>query len=94
MGVFADIHRIWVTIDNKLYIWNYLNEKDLVQYAELDEKEIISAVAVVKPKPGVFSKDVQRLLVVATPVEVFILELTFTNGSFIGDLHYSESFSH
>lgn len=91
MGVFPDIFRIWITIDNKLFIWNCLNEKDLVEYGELDEKEIITAVAVVKPKPGVFGEDVQRLLVIATPVEVFLLELTFSGESFIGELRYAES---
>jgi len=79
MGIFPEIHRAWVTIDNKFFIWSYLDGSDFNEYDELDQ--IIISAGLVKPKPGVFKDYVKYLLVLATPVEVVLVALTFNNNT-------------
>lgn len=87
MGLFPQIHRAWLTIDSKLYLWAYTpvdqdgnamrGSDDFYVYEGLSQ--IIVCVALVVPRQGVFVDNVQWLLVVATPVEVTLLGITFCN---------------
>nr|CAG4708404.1 unnamed protein product [Naegleria fowleri] len=79
MGIFPEIHRAWITIDNKFFIWSYLDGSDFNEYDELDQ--VIISAGLVKPKPGVFKDYVKYLLVLATPVEVALVALTFNNNN-------------
>eukprot|EP00939_MAST-03C_sp_MAST-3C-sp1_P002724 g2724.t1 len=78
------IDRVWITVDNTLYLWHYTsasgNNWDI--YDGLDQ--VIVSVALVKPKPGVFdhqyvkhSSTVEYVLVIATTVEVVVLTVSF-----------------
>ncbi|KXS19356.1 nucleoporin-domain-containing protein [Gonapodya prolifera JEL478] len=76
MGLFPEISRAWVTIDNRLILWDYESQSDLFMFE--DQEQVILSVAIAKPMIGVFIDTVQYLLVVATPLEVFLLGITFS----------------
>jgi nuclear pore complex protein Nup155 len=72
MGLFADLNHAWVTIDNALYLWDYTNPNpDVIGFEE--QSNSITAVKMVKPRAGVFVKDITHLLVVATTAEMILL---------------------
>ena len=72
MGIFAEINHAWVTIDNACYLWDYTNPNpELVGFEE--QPNSITAVRLVMPKPGVFVSNINRLLVIATTVEMFLV---------------------
>ena len=75
MGLFAEFNHAWVTIDNACYLWDYtLTNPDLVGFEE--QPNSITAVRLIKPKPGVFVPSVTRLLVVATTVDLILVGLS------------------
>jgi len=79
MGLFPEINRAWVTIDNRLYLWNYEEGNDILPWDELDQ--IIVSVGLANPKANVFEdSDIKYVLVLATPVEVVLLVVKF-NGN-------------
>ena len=53
MGIFPEINRVWMTIDNNLYLWNYdgPEEGEIINTHE-DPDQVIVNVALVKPLPG------------------------------------------
>lgn len=74
MGVFPEISRCWITIDNKLILWNI---KDSTDYQSIDEiKHTILKVALVKPKKDMFVDYVNHLLLIATPFDVYLLAVS------------------
>ena len=36
-GIFADISRVWITVDHRIYLWNYSDTSDLTYYDGLQE---------------------------------------------------------
>ncbi|KAE8443895.1 hypothetical protein EG329_001304 [Mollisiaceae sp. DMI_Dod_QoI] len=72
MGLFAELNHAWVTIDNALYLWDYTNPNPEVIGFE-EQTNSITAVKMVKPRAGVFVKDITHLLVVATTAEMILL---------------------
>ncbi|KAF9914439.1 hypothetical protein BX616_008291 [Lobosporangium transversale] len=79
MGLFPEIGRVWITIDHRLFLWNYADGGNYESYEELDQ--IIVNVALVKPKPDTFDDKVEYLLVIATPIEVHLLGMSVGFGS-------------
>ncbi|ELW53479.1 Nuclear pore complex protein Nup155 [Tupaia chinensis] len=77
MGVFPAISRAWLTIDSDIFMWNYEDGGDLAYFDGLSET--ILAVGLVKPKSGIFQPHVRHLLVLATPVDIVILGLSYAN---------------
>ncbi|KAE8636462.1 hypothetical protein XENTR_v10003006 [Xenopus tropicalis] len=77
MGVFPEISRAWLTIDSDIFMWNYEDGGDLAYYDGLSET--ILSVGLVKPKAGIFQPHIRFLLVLATPVDIVILGLSFAN---------------
>ena len=72
MGLFADLNHAWVSIDYALYLWDYtLPDPPLIGFE--DGKEPITAVDLVKPRPGVFLPSITRLLIIATTVKIYIV---------------------
>jgi nuclear pore complex protein Nup155 len=72
MGIFAELHHAWVSIDNALYLWDYTHPNpELIGYEELSQ--LINGVTLVKPRPGVFVKDITHLLVVTTPSDLHLI---------------------
>lgn len=82
MGLFPQINRAWLTVDSNLFLWAYApfrapaHPPDLYVFEGLSQ--IIVSVALVPPRPGVFVESVEYILVVATPVEVTLLGVTFS----------------
>ncbi|CAL2042160.1 unnamed protein product [Caenorhabditis brenneri] len=64
MGFFTQINRVWVVIDNNLYMWNYETNDDLA-FFDSSESAILK-VALVSIKTGVFEANIQYGLVVGT----------------------------
>ncbi|XP_068106698.1 nuclear pore complex protein Nup155 [Hyperolius riggenbachi] len=77
MGVFPEINRAWLTIDNDIFMWNYEDGGDVAYFDGLSET--ILSVGLVRPKDGIFQPHIRYLLVVATPVDIVILGLSFAN---------------
>ncbi|XP_049594009.1 nuclear pore complex protein Nup155 [Syngnathus scovelli] len=75
MGVFPEITRAWLTIDNDIFMWNYEDGGDVAYFDGLIET--ILAVGLVKPKQGILQPHIHYLLVLATSVDVVILGVSF-----------------
>jgi len=79
MGLFAEIGRAWITVDNKLFLWNFSGGDDFQCFD--DQSNNILSVKLVKPRPGVFVDTVTHVLLVATEFDIFILGVSATpNG--------------
>ncbi|KAH9446801.1 hypothetical protein Pst134EA_030705 [Puccinia striiformis f. sp. tritici] len=79
MGIFPEIQRAWFTVDNRLFLWDYRDGNDFASFEQLEE--IISAIAITKPKPGLFVADIQHLLVISTPLMVTIVGLSLKSST-------------
>lgn len=55
-------YRAWITIDNKLYLWNYLFPQECEIYEGVSE--IILSVSLAAPKPGMFVDTIKYVLVI------------------------------
>lgn len=72
MGLFAELNHAWVTVDNCLYLWDYTHPNpELIGYE--DNEHSITSVKLVAPKPGVFVKEINYMLVIATSADMFLL---------------------
>ncbi|KAI8929792.1 Non-repetitive/WGA-negative nucleoporin C-terminal-domain-containing protein [Entophlyctis helioformis] len=78
MGIFPEVNRVWISIDNRLYLWNYedIGEQPINTFD--DQEQIIIAAALVRPVPGVFLEQIEYVLVVATPLEIILLGVAFS----------------
>ena len=91
-GLLPAIQRAFLTLDNRLYVVNYHDPSDYYAYTDL--QQLIITVALVTPKPGIFAPSIPYLLLLATPVEVHLLAVTFTTASFTSPLTlYPTAFS-
>ncbi|KAI5740100.1 hypothetical protein M8J76_000495 [Diaphorina citri] len=71
MGLFPEINRAWLAVDNQIYIWDYEHRTDISFFDGLNNT--IIGVGLVKPKPNIFKSNVKYLLVLSTIMEVVIL---------------------
>ena len=76
MGILPEINRAWVTIDNRLYLWNYEQPDQVTEYEGLDDSDVIVSVALSAPKEGIFLNNITYVLVVATLSEVTLFAVT------------------
>jgi nuclear pore complex protein Nup155 len=93
MGLMPEIDRAWVTIDNRLFLWDYVegcvqhslypsslrtdshpNSEEISSFS--DQPDVITYVATVQPKPGVFIDEISRLLVLCTPISVLLIGIS------------------
>ncbi|KAL6309880.1 nucleoporin [Sparassis latifolia] len=74
MGLMPEIERVWVTIDHSLFLWDYIDVHVLDSFA--DQPDVITDVALVKPRPGIFIDEITYLLVLCTPVSVVLIGLS------------------
>lgn len=84
VGLLPEINRAYITVDEKIFLWNYTEGSENFQFYKLPQ--VIISCALVCPKPTVFHKDVRFLLAVATTVEVVLLGLEFQGDSVYGEL--------
>ncbi|KAK4188288.1 Nucleoporin NUP170 [Podospora australis] len=74
LGLFPSIGYAWATIDSDLFLWDYSHPSpELVGFEEA--QHTITAVALVKPKAGVFVSTITHILVVATTNDLILLGL-------------------
>lgn len=79
MGIFPEISRCWITIDNKLILWNI---KDSADFQTIDDiKHTILKVALVKPKPNMFVDYVHHLLLITTPFDIYVLAISYNEST-------------
>ncbi|KAI6646340.1 Nuclear pore complex protein [Oopsacas minuta] len=74
-GVFPEINRIWITVDHRVYLWNYSDTSDLAYYDGL--QEVILSVSLYLPIPGVLRSHIQYLLFLTTPSNIVALGVSF-----------------
>ena len=71
-GVFGPLGHAWAILDNSLYLWDYtVPNPDLIGWEESSHP--IVQVKLVKPRPGVFVKQIEHLIVVVTTAEMLLL---------------------
>ncbi|XP_015372250.1 PREDICTED: nuclear pore complex protein Nup155-like [Diuraphis noxia] len=75
LGIFPSINRVWVTVDQEFFLWDYSEGTDLSYFDGMNST--IFAVALVPPKPNVFQAHIKHLLVLATGLNIAILGVTF-----------------
>ncbi|KAJ7634229.1 nucleoporin [Mycena polygramma] len=74
MGLLPEIERAWISIDHKLFLWDYIEGQEISSF--VDQPDVIANVAVVKPKQGLFIEEISSLLVICTPVSVLLIALS------------------
>jgi len=79
MGIFPELNRCWITIDNQLILWNIDSNNDFQSIEEI--KHTILNVKLVKPKPNTFVNHINYLLLISTPFDMYILALSYNNVS-------------
>ena len=90
MGIFPEISRVWVTVDNRLYLWDYDNPSSVIFPYEVLDNVIIS-VALCAPRPGLFLERVKYILVISTAVEIVILALTWEGNDLTNNFRVHQS---
>lgn len=75
MGLFADLNHAWVSIDNAFYLWDYTHPNPELIGFEQQQAHNITAVQLVTPRSGVFLPTINRLLVIATTVDIILVGL-------------------
>jgi nuclear pore complex protein Nup155 len=82
MGLFPEIQRAYITVDNRLYLWNYMNGEDFQSFS--DCSQTLLAVRLIPPRPGVFLPTITYLLALCTSSTFFLLGIDTTpaDGTF------------
>ncbi|KAL1748480.1 Non-repetitive/WGA-negative nucleoporin C-terminal-domain-containing protein [Schizophyllum fasciatum] len=78
MGLLPEIERAWIAIEHQLFLWDYNEGQEINSFAE--QPDVIRAVAVVKPKRGLFIEAIQHLLVICTKLSVLLIAVSFAPG--------------
>ncbi|KAJ4002393.1 nucleoporin [Lentinula boryana] len=76
MGLIPEIERVWISIDHKLFLWDYNDSQEINSF--VDQPYVITHVGLVKPKKGLFIEEISHLLVLCTPVSVVLIALSFS----------------
>ncbi|PFH50805.1 hypothetical protein AMATHDRAFT_75380 [Amanita thiersii Skay4041] len=71
MGLMPDIERVWISIDHKLFLWDYVDGQEINSFVE--QPDVITHVALVNAKQGVFIDAITSVLVICTPVSVLLI---------------------
>ncbi|KAG5366577.1 putative nucleoporin [Yarrowia sp. B02] len=74
MGMFSEIDRIWMTVDNRIYFWSYT---DQAYHAFEGLEHTITSVSLVKPKANTFIDLISHVLVLTTPLEVYLVAVSY-----------------
>ena len=61
--VFTQLHRAAAFVDEKVFLWNYLDGGDPVMY---NATAVVTGVELIRPKPNVFASHVHYVLIVST----------------------------
>ncbi|KAG6332506.1 hypothetical protein ID866_6583 [Astraeus odoratus] len=78
MGLLPEIEKVWISIDHKLFLWDYVEGQDISSF--VDQPDVITSVAVVKPKSGVFVDEITSVMVICTPVSILLVGLSVSSA--------------
>lgn len=78
MGMFPEIERIWMTVDNRIYFWSYT---DQAYHAFEGLEHTITSVSLVKPKANTFIDLISHVLVLTTPLEIYLVAVGFNKST-------------
>lgn len=84
MGLFAELHYVWASIDNALYLWDYTQTNPELLGFE-DQPHPITVVQLAKPKPGVFLDNIKHMIVLASTDQIMLLGLGKDAAAAAGD---------
>ncbi|TCD69902.1 hypothetical protein EIP91_005726 [Steccherinum ochraceum] len=76
LGLLPELERAWISIDSALYLWEYNEGPELSSYNE--QPDVITSVALVKPKPSVFIDEINYLLVICSPISITLIGVSST----------------
>ncbi|KAK4050871.1 hypothetical protein OIV83_003293 [Microbotryomycetes sp. JL201] len=79
MGLLPSIDRAWVTIDNRLLLWDWSDGSSFSIFEELSD--VIIGVGLVKPRPDVFVDSVTHVLVLTTVSHVTLVGIGYAETS-------------
>ncbi|KAF9229208.1 nucleoporin [Gyrodon lividus] len=77
MGLIPEIQRVWISIDHKLFLWDYIEGQEISSF--VDQPDVITHVAVVNPRPGVFVDEITSVMIICTPVSVLLIGLSISS---------------
>ncbi|CCF50615.1 hypothetical protein NDA10_002589 [Ustilago hordei] len=69
-SLFPSIRRACITVDNKVYLWSYLEGQAAFEFYCVPEDQIVIAASVVPVRPGVFADIVTHVLVLSVGASV------------------------
>ncbi|KAK8930813.1 hypothetical protein KSP39_PZI016776 [Platanthera zijinensis] len=71
-GIFPEIRRAWASVDNSLFLWRFdKRDGQCTEYSGVEQS--ICAVGLARVKHGIFIEAIQYMLLVATPLELFLI---------------------
>ncbi len=79
MGLFPEIGRVWMTVDNRLFLWDYATGRDYTCFDQLDQ--VIIDVALVRPRPNIFVPSITHVIAVVTATQVVLLGVSFASAA-------------
>ncbi|KAJ7596975.1 nucleoporin [Mycena floridula] len=74
MGLLPEIERVWISIDHKLFLWDYMEGQEISSFT--DQPAVITHVALVQPKKTLFIEEISHLLVICTPISVLLIAVS------------------
>lgn len=84
-GLFPSISRVWLTVDNRLILWDYRNGCEFTDFTELEEIIVMMGTPV-RPTESIFQPHVTLVLPVATAGSVHLLGLCVMNVEEMSDI--------
>ncbi len=76
-GLFPEIQRAWIALDNVLHLWNYLEGTGSAIETYEHPDGVIKDVALVTPRAGVFIPSIKHVLVISGPSSLSLLCLAW-----------------
>ncbi|KAG2226996.1 hypothetical protein INT45_006403 [Circinella minor] len=73
-GILPEINRAYFAVENRLYLWDYVEKKDVNTY---EETHPIVGVGLVKAKPDIFNPEITHVLIIATTVNISVIAVAF-----------------
>eukprot|EP00792_Barthelona_sp_PAP020_P007207 TRINITY_DN3122_c0_g1_i2.p1 TRINITY_DN3122_c0_g1~~TRINITY_DN3122_c0_g1_i2.p1 ORF type:complete len:1146 (+),score=311.48 TRINITY_DN3122_c0_g1_i2:32-3439(+) len=76
IGIFPEIQRVFVTVDNRIFLWNY-ESTDITQFDGLNQ--VITNVHLMRANHNVVDSSYPYLLLLTTPVDISIFAIKFSD---------------
>ncbi|KAG8885546.1 hypothetical protein FRB98_001774 [Tulasnella sp. 332] len=81
MGILSDIDRVWITMNHRLYLWDYIEGgSSSFETYEKGDDEVITHVALVPAKRGVFIDAITHVLVLCRRLSLTLVGISAPPG--------------